>query len=74
MDDLLLIGADINEINKLKLALHDKSSMTDLGPIAYYLEEGIKLFGQWDGTQKILSFLCVPQNDCKSQDTYLLQD
>lgn len=37
VDDLLLIGPDINDIEIVKAQLSGRFSMTDLGPIAHYL-------------------------------------
>lgn len=37
VDDLLLTGSSMDEINKLKLALSQKFHMTDLGLCSYYL-------------------------------------
>jgi len=37
VDDLLIVGPKMKEINNLKTALTTKFSMTNLGPVAYYL-------------------------------------
>lgn len=37
VDDLLIIGPKMTEINTLKASLHTRFSMTDLGPAAHYL-------------------------------------
>ena len=37
VDDLLIAGNDIAEINSIKKALSDHFSMADLGPVAFYL-------------------------------------
>jgi len=37
MDDLLIVGLDKNEIQKIKDALSKRFQITDLGPYTYYL-------------------------------------
>lgn len=42
VDDLLVIGPAILEINKIKAALSDRFHMSDLGPAKYYLGMAIE--------------------------------
>ena len=37
VDDILLVGPSSERIDEVKRSLHDRFSMTDLGPCSYYL-------------------------------------
>ena len=42
MDDLLIVGPDKSEIQKIKDALSKRFQMTDLGPCTYYLGMSVR--------------------------------
>ena len=51
VDDLLIFGADMNRLKKVKDELIDRFKMTDLGPASHYLDMEI---GRDRGSRKVL--------------------